>query len=121
MIFDSVKNYLTVGLVIVGVGMGIYIKVLLHDKEELIKEKAILKVNVETLTNANKTLIKSVEDLETNIKELEKKRNEIDETIKEKKKIFDEHSLENLASKKPKLIERRMNKGIQNILEELEK
>ena len=47
--------------------------------------------------------------------------NQLHEQIKNTNEIFEKHNLANLAAKKPKLIEKRVNKATIDIFEQLEK
>jgi|TARA_B100001964_G_scaffold147457_1_gene162452 hypothetical protein len=92
----------------------------LTDKENAAKEKAASEV---LLQASNATIIELYDRLEK-VKQarevLDGKNREQQEQIKQYLSIFDNHNLTLLSRAKPGMVEKRVNKGTKEVLEELE-
>ena len=89
----------------------------LKQKEVLI-EGAIEKVNQanQTVTVLQAQMIAQSELLNQQLKEMRK----VEKDIESKKKVFEDHNLDNLAKKKPVLIENRVNRATERVFREIE-
>jgi predicted double-glycine peptidase len=95
------------------------------NKQEALIESLDFKVKVsEANTEAYLNAIKETSNLiQKNAELLEQQRAqniEVLKDIQEKQKIFDDHNLKNLASKKPGLIEKRVNRATIRVFEQIE-
>lgn len=88
--------------------------------QELTERNAILKIaqqeNVETIDR----LVDEAKRIHLQLLELEQQRREAEEQRKKLEVILREHDLKSLSSKKPGLIERRVNNATRKLLEDIE-
>lgn len=103
-----------------GATFAIYFKYTSARIEELVDDKAKIEMSLANVKNNYKTLKEQVEEVNENILVLEKNRNDIYNNNKKEKIIFDDHDLGKLTKKKPKLMESKINKAIEQRFEDFE-
>ena len=104
-----------------------YLTSVIEDNTELQKEVNTLTTEITNVTNKNENLVKRLEVQATAVEQLLKQHSELRElynkNVAEQNKIKDvlrKHDLEYLASKKPGLIETRVNRAIAKLGTDIE-
>lgn len=105
----------------IGASFALYFKYANNKIEGLVDERSKLEISLVNIKNNYNTLQQQVDKLNENLITLEKNRNDIYNDNNKEKIIFEEHDLGVLLKAKPKLMESRINKAIEQRFEDFEK
>ena len=100
-------------------GSAWYIDRLLDNISVLKANAIVLETKVTEQNNAIKNHLERQEKVQQQIQTIEKQKQEALREVNQLRNTFSKHDLDNLASSKPKLIEKIVNKGTKKVKEEL--
>lgn len=104
-----------------GLGFKLYFDYANEKIEGLIEKNNTLEINYTNIKSNYKNLLERVNNIDENLTKLQIKSNEIIKENDEDKIIFEDHDLEALLKAKPSLMEKKINKAIQQRFDDFEK
>ena len=115
------KLALIMGLLLTGVVSGsyMYIKYLNGQISVLKGNQIVLETKIEEQNASIKSYLAKQESINLQLADLEVQKNIAQREVNNLRNTFAKHDLDNLAIVKPKLIETRINKGTQRVMQEL--
>ena len=113
---------ITLGILTIGgLGFKLYFDYANGEIQNLIEENKTLEIKYTNVKSNYNDLKKRIDDIDESLTNLQIKSNEIIKENDEDKIIFEDHDLEVLLKAKPSLMEKKINKAIQQRFDDFEK
>lgn len=115
------KISLVLGFLLIATASGsaFYIKYLMSQNAILQANQVQLENKISEQNESIKQYLSKQEEVQTTLTEMEAEKNKALRESQELRNKFARHDLDNLALMKPKLIEKRVNKGTQKVMDDL--
>tara|TARA_R100000005_G_C4944075_1_gene167330 strand:+ start:96 stop:509 length:414 start_codon:yes stop_codon:yes gene_type:complete len=115
------KISLVLGFLLIATASGsaFYIKYLMSQNAILQANQVQLENKISEQNDSIKQYLSKQEEVQTTLTEMEAEKNKALRESQELRNKFARHDLNNLALMKPKLIEKRVNKGTQKVMDDL--